>query len=412
MAAFKRDRPLYYGWFIVAACFTGMLCLGEVMWSFGVFFKALEVEFNWSRSLTSSCYTLMIAGYAVGAILAGRLTDRYSARPVFIASALVAGPAIALCSTIHDVVHLQVLLCLAGLGVGGLLSAPASTVQRWFHGRSNAGIALATVMAGVGAGGLVFAPVINCLIETIGWRQTFIFAGIFYLVAVGVSGLVIRPLPASQGAEVSNTGRGVAPARQLARSGRFALITGIMGVSVFGFQVVNVHLVPFATDAGISAAAAAAALGLTGAFSIVGRMGGGVLSGRIGWARTFALSEIGVGLAMLLLMATDQLLLLYCFVGVYGLSQGARAVSVSGTMGRVFGMHSLGELIGIMMAFAQLAGAAGPYAAGYVHDALSSYEVMFAALGIALIVSAGLVLRFLVEPGVGSTTRPEVEQPV
>jgi len=41
MAAFRRDVPLYYGWFIVAACFTGMVCLGEVMWSFGVFFKAL-----------------------------------------------------------------------------------------------------------------------------------------------------------------------------------------------------------------------------------------------------------------------------------------------------------------------------------------------------------------------------------
>jgi len=185
-----------------------------------------------------------------------------------------------------------------------------------------------------------------------------------------------------------------------------------MGVSVFGFQVVNVHLVPFATDAGISAGTAAAALGLTGAFSIVGRMGCGVLSGRIGWARTFALAEIGVGLAMLLLMLTNQVLLLYCFVGLYGLSQGARAVSVSGTMGRVFGMHALGELIGIMMAFAQLAGAAGPYAAGYVHDALGSYELMFAVLGVALIVSAGLVLRFLVQPGVRSTMRPEVEPPV
>ena len=81
-------------------------------------------------------------------------------------------------------------------------------------------------------------------------------------------------------------------------------------------------------------------------------------------------------------------------------------------MGHVFGMHSLGELIGIMMAFAQLAGAAGPYAAGHVHDALGSYELMFAILGIALIVSAGLVLKILVSPGVRSTTRPEVEQPL
>ena len=411
MAIVSKQRSVYYGWFIVAACFTVMLCLGEVTWSFGVFFKSIEAEFGWSRSVTSSCYTLMILGYGLGAIAAGRLTDRYSARPVFLASAMVAGPAIMLCSTIDSVAHLQTLLFVAGLGTGALLSSPASTVQRWFHGRSRSGVALALVMAGVGAGGLVFAPIINYLIDAHGWRCSFICAGGFFLVAVAISGLVVRPLPKLNPEPGTSSGSPV-PTRVTIRNPRFILISGIMGVSVFGFQIVNVHLVPYLTDIGIASTTAAAALGLAGGFSVVGRLTSGVLSGRLGWGRTFALSQTGVGVSMLLLLMAGQVWMLYVTIAIYGVSQGARAVSVMGTMGRIFGMRGLGELTGIMMAAAQLGGAAGPYAAGYMHDALGSYGSVLVALAVMLLVCGALILRFLVDPSVRSNARREVAQPL
>jgi MFS family permease len=397
----SRRRPVYYGWFIVAACFAATVCLGEVTWSFGVFFKALENEFGWSRSLTSSCYTFMVVGYAVSAIVAGRLSDRYSARPVLLVSALLAGPAIAFCSRIETVAQLQILLFVAGLGSGALLSVPSSTVQRWFHNRPRSGVALGIVMSGVGVGALVFAPVINHFIAAYGWRQTFVFCGVFFSVAVGLAALVIRPVsapvPVPSGDGKEETPR-TSLIRQLVRTPQFLLLTGILMVSVFGFQVVVVHLVPFATDAGISPVVAAAALGLAGAFSVVGRMGFGLLSERIGWCRILALAQLGVGSALLLLLLVDQAWILYCFVGLYGVSQGARAVSTMGAIGHLFGMRSIGELIGIMMACAQLAGAFGPYAAGYFYDLWGSYTLIFSVLGAALLTCAFLILKFLVPP--------------
>jgi len=397
----ETKSPVFYGWFIAAAGFIGMMCLGEVMWSFGVFFTALEEEFGWSRSLTSSGYTFLVLGYAVSAIVAGRITDRRTARPVFFASAVIAGPAIMLCSTIQSVVHLQILLFVTGLGAGALLSAPTSTVQRWFHNRPRSGIALAIVMAGVGAGGLVFAPAINYLIGHIGWRPTFILAGLFFLIAVGVSGLMIRPVPPAS--------RGVAgvdlppeearsPTRSLIRSPKFVLATGIMGVSIFGFQAVNVHLMPMVTDAGIDGSVAAAALGLAGGFSVIGRLTCGILSERLSWARTFALSQIAVGSAMLLLALVDQAWALYCVVGLYGIGQGARAVSVTGTLGQIFGLHVIGELTGILSAVGQLSGSAGPYVAGFLHDTLGSYQLILVILGIVYLATAALIARFLVGP--------------
>ncbi len=406
----SKRRPVFYGWFIVAACFAATVCLGEVTWSFGVFFKALENEFGWSRGLTSSCYTFMVVGYAISAILAGRLADRYSARPVFLVCALLGGSTIALCSRIETVAHLQILLFFAGLGSGALLSVPSSTVQRWFHNRPRSGVALAVVMAGVGVGALLFAPAIDYFIGAYGWRQAFVFCGVFFLVAVGFAGLVIRPAPTpvSAHAEAERDGTSQTPLiRQLVRSPQFLLITGVVMVGVFGFQALNVHLVPFATDEGISPTVAAAALGLAGAFSVVGRMVFGLLSGRLGWRRSLALAQLGVGGSLLFLLLVDRVWILYCFVALYGVSQGARAVSVMGLMGRLFGMRAIGETIGIMMACAQLAGAFGPYLAGYLHDLWGNYTLIFSVLGVALMICAFPVLKFLVAPVERNVTTEE-----
>lgn len=397
----RVQRPAFYGWVVVAGCFIAMLCMGEVMWSFGVFFKALQGEFGWSRSVTSSCYTFMVVGYAISAIVAGRLSDRYSARPVLIVSALLAGPAIALCSQIETVLQLQLLLFAAGLGAGVLLSVPSSTVQRWFHNRPRSAIALALVMTGVGVGALVFAPVINHIIATTGWRQAFVFAGLFYFIAVTVAAVLVRPLPrwSSEPSGAGGTHHASSTvARQLVRTPRFIALVAVLMASVFSFQVLSVHLVPLATDAGISPEIAAAALGLAGAFSVVGRLVCGLVSGRIGWRWALALAEIGIGVAVLFLLVVDEAWMLYCFVGVYGLAQGVRAVSVSGVIGCLFGMRAIGELIGIAMACAQLTAALGPYAAGYLHDVLGSYTLILWVIGISLLVCAVVVLKFLVAP--------------
>jgi len=378
-----------------------MLCMGEVMWSFGVFFKALQAEFGWSRSVTSSCYTFMVIGYAISAIVAGRLSDRYSARPVLLASALIAGSAIALCSQIETVFQLQGLLFAAGLGAGVLLSVPSSMVQRWFHNRPRSAIALAVVMSGVGVGALVFAPVINYIIATMGWRPAFMIAGLFFFVAVMFAAIVIRPAPIPSftpysGAETQEAHGSIA--RQLVRTPRFIALVAVMMASVFSFQVLSVHLVPLATDTGISPEVAAAALGLAGAFSVIGRLVCGLVSGRLGWRWALALAEIGIGVAVLFLLVVDEVWMLYCFVGLYGVAQGVRAVSVSGVIGSLFGMRAIGELIGTVMACAQLAAAFGPYVAGYLHDVLGSYTLILWTIGISLVVCAVVVLRFLVAP--------------
>jgi fucose permease len=71
----KTDKSeIFYGWFVVIACFFVTMSLGETMWSFGVFFKPLESEFHWSRTLVSSGYTAFLITYSLSSIVAGKIS--------------------------------------------------------------------------------------------------------------------------------------------------------------------------------------------------------------------------------------------------------------------------------------------------------------------------------------------------
>ena len=134
MNAEEKKSGIFYGWVVVLACFLATLTLGETFWCFGVFFKPLESEFGWSRAVTSSAYTCFLIGHAISLIVGGRLGDRISPRPILVATAVISGSAIALCSRADSVNELRLFLFIAGLGAGPMWSVSTSTVMRWFSG--------------------------------------------------------------------------------------------------------------------------------------------------------------------------------------------------------------------------------------------------------------------------------------
>ena len=403
----RLRRPDSNGWFLVAACFGVTLCIGEVMWSFGVFFKALETEFGWSRGLTSSSYTALGLAHGASSIVAGRLADKYAPQRVLLVAAIIAGPAIMACSQISTLPQLQVLLIVAGIGAGATVSVPVSTVQRYFRNRARSAVALGIVASGIGTGALLFAPLLNNVILVAGWRNAFIAAGLIFSVLVGGAALVIRPTGTrTQQSDATQRSLPI-PVRRLIATPQFGGVVAITMAAVFAFQSLSVHLVPYATDMGISVYASAAALGLVGGFSVPGRLASGFLSSKFGWGRTLALSLAGSGLTIIVLPAVHTEWMLYCFVGVYGFCHGVRAVAVFGILGRLFGGHSLGELTGIVLACGSFVGALGPIVAGRVFDVSGSYSITFVGIGLVLALAALVPLALRLE---GRKNEPTQDQ--
>jgi len=175
-----------------------------------VFFKPLQQEFGWSRALVSSIFTAFLLGYALSVIASGRLVDRYSPKPVLLVSALLMVSGLCLCSVGATLHHFRLFLFMVGLGSGATWSVPNATVQRWFYGKKEAGLALGIVTSGVGAGALVFAPLINFLIQSYGWRTTFLTLGILFGLVVVMATLVLSPVPRNLGVAGNGTeGKGL-----------------------------------------------------------------------------------------------------------------------------------------------------------------------------------------------------------
>jgi len=398
----EKKPGFFYGWVVVFACFLATLTLGETFWCFNVFFEPLEDEFAWSRAVTGSAYTCFLIGHAISLIIGGRLGDRFSPRPILLATAVIAGTAIALCSQTHSVNQLRLFLFIAGLGAGPMWSVSTSTIVRWFSGHKRASLALAVTTTGVGVGAIIFAPLIRYFISTYGWRDAFLYVGIIMSVIVLASALLVRPAPQTRAGPDSPPGAKAtdsAPAHRRrprrAVIAPFLTVTFIITVAIFSFQAVNVHLAIHATDVGISSTAAAFAVGLMGGFSIPGRLISSFISNAVGWRRTLALAVFGMALSLPWLLLLDAAWMLYVFAFCYGVCHGIRVPAQIGILAQAFGVSSLGQLVGISTAVGQLFGATAPYAMGFIYDRTGSYSTGFYIL-IAMLVATG-ILAFMIK---------------
>jgi len=380
------------------------MVVGETVWSFGVFFKPLEEEFGWSRTLVSSGYSAMLIGFAISAIVVGRAIDTYKPQHTLLVSALLGGLGICLCSQAHSINQLRIAFVFTGLGAGANWIVPIVFTQRWFYGRSRAGIALAIVVTGGGAGTLIFAPLFNHLILTYEWRRAFIVASIIFVTIVAASALVIKPSLANrQSSHTEDEKKDTGTAAQYwststaIRASSFRNIIFVYSIAVLSFQILSVHFVPHATDVGISPAAAATALGLTGGISVPGRIISGLMSTKIGWQKTLILSLFGMALSMGVLLFMKSTWMLYSFVLLYGICHGMRMPALLGIIGEFFGMRSVAELTSIAVAVSLLVGACAPFAAGFIFDLTGSYSTVFTTL-IALLMCGVVAATIMKKP--------------
>ena len=76
----KRESRFFYGYIVVIAAFIAILLAYGVRTSFGVFFKPMEDEFNWSRALISGAVTLSVLVQGLWGIYMGRVNDKMGSR--------------------------------------------------------------------------------------------------------------------------------------------------------------------------------------------------------------------------------------------------------------------------------------------------------------------------------------------
>ncbi|MBI2830970.1 MAG: MFS transporter [Chloroflexi bacterium] len=400
----EGKSKLFYGYVMVIAAFLAFTVMFGTQYSFGVFFKPVLNEFGWTRAMTSGAYALYIVMHGVGNMLAGRLTDRFGPRLVVTGCGILLGLGYLLMSRVDALWQFYVFYgVLASLGMSSYVPL-MSTVARWFTRRR--GLMTGIVVSGIGVGTIIMPPVANRLISNYNWRPSYIIVGALALVTVIIIAQFLKRDPATMGllpygasSPKENSphleSRGLS-AREALRTPQFWLVSFVYFAFLFSEHGILVHIVPHATDMGISTASAAGVLSLIGAVGIAGRVSIGIACDRIGSKKSLAIVFVLMTVGLLWLQAARELWSLYLFAVVYGFGYGASIALESMTVAEMFGTKAHGAIMGVVVSVSSFGGASGPLLAGQIYDLNGSYFIAFLVYGVVTVI--GLALALVLRP--------------
>ena len=183
-----------YAWTRLFAALLLSTIGGVGMWSVIVALPAVQAEFGVARSEASLPYTMTMIGFGVGGVLMGRLSDRFG---IILP---VAGGAISLsvgyvaasaATSLWQFTLAQALF--VGVASSATFGPLLADTSLWFTRRR--GVAVAIFASGNYLAGTLWPPIVQHLIESVGWRQAYVGIALFCVVTMLPLTLVLRRRP-------------------------------------------------------------------------------------------------------------------------------------------------------------------------------------------------------------------------
>jgi len=402
----NRKSRFYYGYWVAAACFAIQgVGIGTFI-SFGVFFKPLLAEFEWTRATLSgaSSVTFLIAG--ILGIFVGSLNDRIGPRVIMTVTGVFFGLGYLLMSQVSALWQLYLFYgMVVGIGTSSIDVIPLTTTARWFVNRR--GTMTGMVKVGTGAGQLTIPLMAGLLIAAYGWRTAYVIIGALVLVLLVSISQLLRRDPSQMGllpdgleeTPAGETGqtKGLT-LRDAMDTRQFWIICSVNLAVISCLLTIMMHIVIHAMDIGISSIKAAGILSTIGGVSMAGRMVTGIAIDRIGNKKSMIICFFILIASFLWLQVAKELWMLYLFAVVYGLAHGGFFTVISPIVAELFGIDSHGAVFGVVVFSGAVGGAIGPIVAGHIFDITSSYQLDFFILtGVSV---AGLILISFLRPAV------------
>src|SRR5215510_6895595 len=431
------SRSIYYGWFIVAVCFVVIAMVSPLISSFSIFYVAVLHDFNWSRGSTAIALSIHLVLGGLTSPFAGGLIDRFGPRRVMPMGALLTAVALLWLSQSTALWQFYVAFgVLAAIGSTMLHIVPLTTiVSNWFV--RNRGTAIGIVTAGSGAGQLVLLPLLQYLINLVGWRESYVLLGAAILIIPTTLILLFlysRPDDRGLSAEdemrrgrerkevdvvVEEDGKEIKHKKGVVRkseviildkewadtewtvgkairSFRFRALTLVTAMFAAGFFLISVQLVAYLEDKGYSKILAASIVGLQGFINVAGKFFGGFLCDRIGREKTLTLS-IAVFLICIVLLGIGGLtvnpFIIYVFAICYGMGYGMALPALMTSAADLFHGEHFGSILGVMILGGFLGGAIGTWLGGYFFDLTHGYRLNFLVAASVMFISASLIWK-------------------
>lgn len=140
-------------------------------------------------------FSATLVGLAVGAVVGGRLSDRFGRKPALVWSVAALGLFTLLTALATSFEAVLALRILAGVGLGGAMPTLIALIAEISGGRKTTA-AVTTIICGQPTGGIVSALVGKTVAEHFGWQSLFLVGGILTLAVVP---LLMKSLPETGG---------------------------------------------------------------------------------------------------------------------------------------------------------------------------------------------------------------------
>lgn len=434
MAACRmRDKSsLNFGWIIVGMSFVTLGLSYAIWYSFSVFFVALLKEFGWSRSIVAGSFSVFIIFHSIIGPLVGALADRFGPKKVILVGSVLLGGGLALCSSTRTWWQFYIFFgIITAAGVGATGWVPNTTIiQAWF--KEKRGLAMGIISSGVGIGILICVPLIQHLINRVGWRMTYwIMAFSFPLIIALMATLFLKRPPLSAlspyaGSEVLSPitkdelvvdkewASRSWTIRQAMVTKQFWFLTLAFFLGNFGTQPILTHHVVFFVDQGLGTLFASYIVGMVGIVSMGGKILWGTLSDKIGREVTYTMGITCTVCGMIILIIFNFVPSAgfpYFYALFFGMGYAVTASLPPIITADFFEGKTYGRIFGTAMMINGLGAASGAWFAGFMHDHLKSYLSVF-IITIVCVLSACYLLwraaprRIRMVPGKRSKLSP------
>ncbi len=395
-------KRVFYGWVIVSlALVVNSLSSGPVWSGVGVWMKALELQFGWSRAQLSGAFSMaQLEGSIIGPLM-GYLIDKLGSRRMVLIGMIITGLGFLLFSRTSNIFIFYLSYGLIMLGTAAGTWLPYMTVvNRWFVRKR--GMAMAIAAEGSPLGGLVLVPILAWAVTpgSYGWSVTAQWIGVVFLCMAWPMSWLIRERPedygllpdgdqADQAGRESATPSGRAPspgqlnftARQAIRTHAFWLITFGHACSTILFATLTVHLVLMLTDQGLSIQSAAFVFSVVMGSAAVFQLVGGYLGDRIPINIAIAIFGFIQACGFLMAVLVDSVPMAMLFAVVFGAGFGGRNPLTTAIRGEYFGMNAFATITGISSAPMYVFMLSAPLFAGFLFDVTGSYTLAFLIIG-------------------------------
>jgi len=409
--------PFYYGWMVVAIAFLTIGVGVSIRTSFSLLFPPILQEFKWDRGTTSAIFSVGFATSMLITPFLGVAIERFGPGLVMAAGSILVSAGLIL-STYSDQ-QILLYLSLGSAVVGGTIifayTSHAYLMPFWFVRRR--GLATGLAFSGAGIGAIILFPWLQTIIEADGWRRAcWAMAIILMVVVLPMNLLFQRRRPEDMGLKPDGDGRKPEAAQAAAidtvvdkvwattewtlgsavRTARFWWLALGLFFGMYIWYAIQVHQTQYLGEVGYTPLVAGFALGLVGLFGVIGQIGMGSLSDRIGreWAWTVSVTGFVLCYILLIFMRQSQNEMLLWGMVIF---QGALGYGLSSVFGSIiaelFHGKGFGRIFGACGVIISIGAAFGPWISGVMYDRSGSYDpAWYAALGACALSILGMWL--------------------